>query len=271
MTRSQIGQTIVRRPVIAAMIGIVVLAPALIWGAHHDHRGSHSTPDSPAVTHDSKYATGFDAPATDIYGRRVDIPKNPAGQPLVQTAQRITPNASNWLTAAPTGTTSDGGWQRVHGVSVPFSASDGPASVRDGMAAGYAHTPRGAALAAVYISRQLAARPGDPAVYNMTVLDPIDQDKRDRGIASGKLPQQQPETVTRWLPAPDAFEIESYSDGLCVLRTATRANPGGTGQSPSWTASRLVVTWVDGDWKLRSDNGVHQSEQVPSLAGWTPW
>jgi hypothetical protein len=102
-------------------------------------------------------------------------------------------------------------------------------------------------------------------------MTPAERDTVSRLFAAGRLPRQQPIRVTKWLPAPDAYEIESYNDELCVLRVATRVNPQGVDREPTWIAARLVVAWTGGDWKLRSDRGVHNTEEIASLEGWTPW
>lgn len=214
---------------------------------------------------------GFATPTVDVFGRRVDVPGNPAGQTLPQTAASIVAGSPDWLTGPPAGTKAKGGWQRVHGSVIPFSTSDGPSRVTDGVASAWAHTPRGAALAAVAVTWQLSSRPGDPAVYDHVLLDETGRKKRDDGIATGRLPKQMPENITRWLLAPDAYRIESYADDLAVIRIATRAEPDNN-NAPTWLSSQIVMVWKDDDWRLQPPPDRRDSRKpIGNLVGWTTW
>ncbi|MEU8898307.1 hypothetical protein [Nocardia sp. NPDC048505] len=218
---------------------------------------------------------GFAGAAVDVFGRRVDIPNNPAGQPLPQNAaQRRTTADADWLTAAPAGTRGAGGWQRVYGVSLPFSTSDGPARVEDGLALGYSHTPQGAILAGAQIMYRANARPADTRLRErQMVLTAQEQDTYQRKLAEGGVPEQLPESAAKWLVASDAFQIEKYTPEQATMRIATRA-AAGEGGGTRWMATRLAVVWVDGDWRLQSapgPDGRPQTETITTLTGWTPW
>ncbi|MEU6558443.1 hypothetical protein [Nocardia nova] len=261
----------------AAVIALIVIVGIFMYvgrdtstptsppGARH----ADSAP-SPAA---GSGATGFAAPDTDLFGRRVDIPNNPAGQPLPQnSSQEHGPSDSDWLTAAPTGTTEPKGWQRVFGASVPFSTSDGPTRIDDsGLAVGYSHTPQGAALAAAQITYRLNARPGDRDLYVRQVRVSAQQIAAyDKARGSGKLPEQQPERITRYLVAPDAFQIENYADDMAIVRLAARG-PVNDGKQV-WAAIRLIMVWDNGDWRLKpTEARAAQSEYVDTLQGWTKW
>ncbi len=250
---------------------IVVVAASIAVLTHHGHGHESASTPSTTTTPTTDSGGGFAAPATDVYGRRVDVPIDVSGQPLSQTDSPIGQTDPGWLTAPPAGTHDRGGWQRVYGVSVPFSTTDGPARISKGMASGYARTPRGAALAAVYIAHQLAARPADPDVVARVAYGPDDLARWREGVATGKLPTHQSESVTRWITAPDAYQIVSWSPDLCVLTVAGRANPGGPQQAPTWTSVRYAVAWTGGDWNLLPDSGIGENEQLVSILGWTPW
>lgn len=208
----------------------------------------------------------------DDFGRRVDIPKNGVGQALPQTSGHRTPADGDWLTAAPAGTQGKGGWQRVYGASVPFSTSDGPTRIVDGLATGWSHTPQGCALAAVYVMYQELARPDNRQLRErLMALTPAQWAAYDQAKASGKLPATAPETVTRWMVAFDAFKISGYADDLCTVRLATRARADKVGGS-QWLSSEVAMVW-DGTWRRRPPPGEGDlpQEKVPSLTGWTPW
>src|SRR6266487_3611588 len=59
-------------------------------------------------------------------------------------------------------------WAGFHGIALPSSATDGPRHTRNGLAWGFADTPRGALLAAVNIAVRTAALWG-PGIYRPTI------------------------------------------------------------------------------------------------------
>ncbi|CCF64329.1 hypothetical protein [Nocardia cyriacigeorgica] len=217
-------------------------------------------------------AEGFAEPEVDIFGRRVDIPNNPAGQPLPQNPElQAKPSDPDWLTAAPAGTTQPRGWQRVYGASVPFSTSDGPTRIEDGLAVGYAHTPQGAALAAAQITYRLNARPAHRDLYVRQVRASAQQIAAyDRALEADRLPEQQPESVTRYFVAPDAFKVDDYADDMAIVRLATRAQVVDGKQL--WVAMRMIMVWDAGDWRLKPTTSENPpAEYIESLEGWTAW
>ncbi|WP_282785570.1 hypothetical protein [Nocardia sp. CC201C] len=257
----------------AALLALILIAGVVMWVGRDDDPGEPAaTGDAPPAVAGDTGATGFAQPEVDIFGRRVDVPNNPAGQPLTQdaSAQRE-PSDPDWLTAAPRGTTGPGGWQRVFGASVPFSTSDGPTRLEDGLAVGYSHTPQGAVLAAAQITYRLNARPADRALYVRQVRVSAQQVAAyDQALADERLPKQQPEKVTRYLVAPDAFQVENYADDMAIVRLAARG-PVVDGRQ-LWAAVRLIMVWDAGDWRLKPATARgSQTEYVDSLAGWTKW
>ncbi|WP_051407336.1 hypothetical protein [Nocardia sp. CNY236] len=214
---------------------------------------------------------GFEVPEVDLFGRRVDVPRNPAGQLRDQSASQRQPGDPQWLVAAPAGLGEPGGWQRVYGAVVPFSTSDGPTSIVDGVAGGFARTPQGAALAAAMSVNQVAARPGDRAVVAARMLlTPAEREAFDLRAASGILPAQQPDSVTRTLVAPDAFRIDSYAEDLVVLRLAAHGQRHSDGRR-SWQTVTVPMVWHNGDWRVRGSGSQLPTEVVGDLTGWTVW
>ncbi|WP_331723009.1 hypothetical protein [Nocardia sp. NBC_00511] len=259
-------------------VGVIVLGAITVALLHHsdtsgDRTGAVTPTPGPAPATTGEGQTGFAVPDVDAFGRRVDIPNNPAGQPLAQTSGPHAATDPAWLTAAPI-LPEQGGWQRVFGVSVPFSTSDGPTNMIDGVPVGYSHTPQGAALAAVFTTWEAYARPGDWTLRErMEVMTDADHAEFDRLQAAGKVPAQAPVAATRWLVAPDAFQIESFSatGDLCVLKIATKAPPASAGGPAQWQASQLTMVW-DGQWRLRLAPGGHlPGSTIGSLDGWTRW
>ncbi|MFI9404574.1 MULTISPECIES: hypothetical protein [Nocardia] len=253
----------------AAVLALIVIAGIVVYISRDDGGSAAGSTPAPAET---AGGTGFAAPEVDILGRRVDVPNNPAGQPLPQdpTRQRK-PSDSDWLTQAPEGTTGPRGWQRVYGASVPFSTSDGPTRIEDGLAVGYSHTPQGAVLAAAQITYRLNARPADRDLYVTQVRVSAQQIAAyDKALASDRLPEQQPERVTKYFIASDAFKVDDYADDLAIVRLASRG-PVVDGKQ-LWAAIRLVMVWDAGDWRLKpSTSNSAQTEYIESLGGWTKW
>ncbi|WP_067689884.1 hypothetical protein [Nocardia jejuensis] len=255
----------------AAVVALIVIAGAVVY-FNRDSPPPSPQGDSASPTSSTTGATGFAAPEVDLFGRRVDVPNNTAGQPLPQNpGKQHKPSDQDWLTAAPEGTVDPHGWQRVYGASVPFSSSDGPARLEDGLAVGYSHTPQGAVLAAAQITYRLNARPADRELYVRQVRVSAQQvTAYDQALADQRLPKQQPEKVTRYLVAPDGFQVENYADDMAIVRLAARG-PLVDGRQ-LWAAVRLIMVWDAGDWRLKpSTSSSAQTEYVDSLAGWTRW
>ncbi|MEV0762585.1 hypothetical protein [Nocardia sp. NPDC050435] len=251
----------------AAVLALIVIVGAVMFLTRDDNGG----PQDPAAA-TATGGQGFTDPEVDIFGRRVDIPNNAAGQPLPQDpAQQRRPADPDWLTGAPAGTTQPHGWQRVFGASVPFSTSDGPTRIEDGLAVGYSHTPQGAALAAAQITYRLNARPADRDLYVRQVRVSAQQIAAyDKALNENRLPKQQPEKVTKYFVASDAFKVENYADDLAILQLASRGQVIDGKQT--WVAMRLVMVWDAGDWRLKpATSSGSQTELIDSLAGWTKW
>ncbi|MET9486368.1 hypothetical protein [Nocardia sp. NPDC006630] len=256
----------------SAAVVILIIVVGVVVYIGRDNSPSATKPDVTAPAVSDAGATGFAAPEVDLFGRRVDIPNNVAGQPLPQDVRKQhKPSDQDWLTAAPAGTVDPDGWQRVYGASVPFSTSDGPSRLEDGLAVGYSHTPQGAVLAAAQITYRLNARPADRELYVRQVRVSAQQvTAYDQALADQRLPKQQPEKVTRYLVASDAFQVENYADDMAIVRLAARGPVVDNRQL--WAAVRLIMVWDAGDWRLKpSTSKTSQTEYVDSLAGWTRW
>ncbi|MEV0292485.1 hypothetical protein [Nocardia sp. NPDC050710] len=251
----------------AALLALIVVVGIVMYIGRDDSAGGDGT-SATATTG----GEGFAEPEVDIFGRRIDIPNNPAGQPLSQDPVRQRKSSDpDWLTGAPEGTTAPHGWQRVYGASVPFSTSDGPTRIEDGLAVGYSHTPQGAVLAAAQITYRLNARPADRDLYLRQVRVSAQQIAAyDKALDENRLPKQQPEKITRYFVASDAFKVENYADDLAIIRFASRG-PVIDGKQ-LWAALRLVMVWDAGDWRLKpSTSNSAQTEYIESLQGWTRW
>ena len=256
----------------AIVVVVVVVATALVLGLN---RGDSSTSDRPSATAPAASApasagapevgSGFTGTTVDKLGHPVQLPANPAGELLPQTAN--TPADRN---AAPAGLI----WEKLYDLPVvPFSTSDGPSTITDGIPQGWSRTPQGAALAGISILALLLGAPdapsmtventlvsGDPQVIRSEVSSsrPVRQVALDNPeLAGGTM---QGVTVTRFSPS------------FATVRVA--AGPVYTDDHPSgaYAVSTLNLTWDEGTWKLIiTTESPGRPEYRGSIAGMTPW
>lgn len=186
---------------------------------------------------------GFGLPTTDLFGVRLETPADPAGIAVGQDAtRRPNPAAANYMTAAPAGMMWQRGWG---GAALPFSVSDGPATVRDGIATGFAPTPQGAGLAAYdALARALSAPEGTwqqviAARFTPTTTALVDRFSRSRAGTAD---------AARYVVVPEGFRIDEYTSArpdFAVVRVAVRDRTG-----TAYTSWPMV--WTDGDWRVRT-------------------
>lgn len=197
------------------------------------------------------------ATADDKY---VAVPKDPRGHLLPQDAPQLKPGDPKWLTAPAEGFE----WQRTDHYpdgAGAFSHSDGPTTFINDIAAGYAHTPRGAAMASTTI---LAAYSGDREsclrVNQEFFIPPRpEQDCEDtqklRDSYAGLLRKAGFDEDAFVIPM--ALEPLSYDraapDTRAVIRLwyfRVRPNKQGT-----FLSRDVPVIWVDGQWKIDVRSG----------------
>ncbi|WP_225727364.1 MULTISPECIES: hypothetical protein [unclassified Nocardia] len=271
-TRRRIPLTLLGAGAVLA-VGVAVAVTLVAVHGNGSHPEAISRTGSDSVTPAAPVAE-FGAPATDLFGRRVDIPNNPSGIALQQDSAPQQPGSPGWLTLAPLPAAGAGVWQRVFdGPVVRFSSSDGPARIDGRAAVGFAHTPQGAALAAEQIFWRTNANPRDrDLLLRLVDVTPKYLADYDRLVAAGKVSDRLPDKLKPLLFASDAFRIEGYSDDSAKVRFARKARETVDGQ-PTWVGMRLAVVWRDGDWKLTAVTGddLVQIESLRSIEGWTQW
>lgn len=222
---------------IAAGVALIVVIAAVWTLGRND-----ST--SPAGTQQTTTAA---APT----GKGSIVPQQPA---LIRA-----PSDPQWLNGAPHGIS----WQRVDGVPLPFSSSDGPARISGPVASGYSHTPQGAVMAAAQISFRLAWSPDFAAV--VAAQTAVSDQTRQQLIDARSANPLDPELISQYASAPAAFKIAEYTDAAATLWLAF---PGQAGQ---FRFARCAVVWVDGDWKYSDQFSVMATPlpDSPSLDGFT--
>lgn len=261
--------------IVGAVSALLVLVAAVFVVTASDEddapveQAAPATPTQPAESLENNGGTGFGPPSSDLLGRKVMIPNNPAGQALPQQdpGPRAGCDATDDL-VSPTGMMI----QLTFSTPNLFSTSDGPSRINGVLAEGYSRTPQGAALAA-YNIWQRANLGGDVAltvIKNQGVTDPATlRSVEDKGIAGSDWSAEDRSKV----PAAEAFRILSCDDDFVVTEFATRIFGDETGRftEPRWATFRFNMAWSDGDWKMQLLKGAASASKVDSLAGWTQW
>lgn len=251
---------------------VIVVAGAILVarGGGEDRPGSVPSaaapaPSSPATQPEQGQtgASGFGPPSADWLGRPVTKPNNPAGQVLPQTAVHRGSYTAGELVPAPVGVM----WQQVGPSVLPFSTSDGPARIGDGLATGYARTPQGAALAAL----QALVRVANPDAYQKVVDRQMLHTPELEQLLAHSRPEQStssdPTAILEFTPRPAAFRVTGWIEGeFAAIQYALPHSENGP-----YTLLAAEAVWVDGDWKLRLPDTNPRQTQTTTLAGWTLW
>ncbi|MBF6253913.1 hypothetical protein IU414_18330 [Nocardia farcinica] len=188
------------------------------------------------------------------------VPTTPAKGSLVpQVPVNRSPADPDWLTAAPQGVS----WQRVEGVPLPFSASDGPSRIDGAVAAGYSHTPQGAAIAALQISMRILYSPDYARILDAQAAI-SDGDRQQILTARSTQPRLDPVAVQASTVQPAGFKIGAYTGDAATVYYAY-PRPSG-----SYRIARQAVVWRDGDWRYSSDLIAPALPETADLTGFTP-
>ncbi|CNE62193.1 Uncharacterised protein [Mycobacterium tuberculosis] len=153
-------------------------------------------------------------------------------------------------------------WKRFKGVALPFSPSVGPLFVERDIAHCYAHTPRGALLAAVQISVRLDRSTRWRKILEKQVVAGEGRTAYARVRASGEVVPAEKAAQLR------GFRIVSYTPQTAVVGTVS-LDPVRGGRM----ARTTTVRW-DGDWKLVPTPDGHSGSApraVDSLSGYVFW
>ncbi len=164
----------------------------------------------------------------------------------------------DWLTAAPQHIS----WQRVDGVPLPFSASDGPTRISGAVTGGYSNTPQGAVLAAAQIAFRLAFSPDYRSVVDAQT-DVSDATRAQLIAAREAGPQPDPAVIAKFASAPVAFKVAAFADNHATIYLAFPRTGAAT---PMFRFARTAVIWEGGDWRY-SDTPDPHAPPLPDAAG----
>jgi len=194
--------------------------------------------------------------------------QHPATRP--STRKKGTPASA--LAAAGTGLT----WTSFHGIDLPTSPQAGPRHTRNGLARGFARTPRGALLASVNIAVRTAAQWG-PHIYQPTITRQVTGSARNqllRADARQYAALRAAAQVRNGQPAGRGYAVEAAY--RFITYTAHHATVVIVTEAPATTstvmaATTIRVTWHQGDWRVIAPphgNWAAAATAVSSLAGY---
>lgn len=183
-------------------------------------------------------------------------PANPA------TTGVLAPNDPQYLTAAPAGVN----FQVVHGLQLPFSPVDGPRRVDGPVAAGYSHTPQGAALAAVQLVARLLYAPDYQQVVQQQSVIPSPVQSQLVAYRNSRT-QASDSDLAATVARTVAFKVDSFTPDQATIDVAF---PNVNGAPGTYVTGPYTVDWSGGDWKI-TDSSNSQSSTVNSLPGYTTW
>jgi hypothetical protein len=169
-------------------------------------------------------------------------------------------------------------WSGFYGVELPVSAQAGPYDTSGGMAAGFAHSPLGALLAAVNIGVRANAQWG-PRIFTAVIRGQVtgpDAAALLAGCRAAYNQAAQAGQVTGGQPlgtadvTEQAFRWIAYTPAAAILDLAV-AGPGGNGATVR-ASVQMEAVWDGGDWKVVAPPGGdwgNSAAELSSLAGYT--
>ncbi|WP_194829284.1 hypothetical protein [Nocardia sp. XZ_19_231] len=220
--------------------------------------------------------TGFDDPVTDQLGRKVLMPRNPAG--VVQPQRDPSGVRSECAPAAPITSPEGVQIQRSFNFSILTSATDGPARLDGLTPRGYRRSPQGAALAGWNFAARLMAggAPQHEALDKVAVLTPSERTQLDALSATSAPTSDKAAKYLQMMLAPEAFRVLSCDQDFVAVEWALRADADAAGRptTEKWVGHRLNLLWRNGDWSaqmIREHQSIGSGKRYASLEGWTTW
>lgn len=173
-------------------------------------------------------------------------PASPApADPAPQSPDQALPTAIP--TTAPQGVR----WELVRSLPVPVSDTAGPTQLTGTTAAGFAHTPEGALIAAAQISTRASYSLGrehwEPTLEHQFVPSP----DRDQMLATLRTTDTSPSDPGS-LSQIAGFSYQSYTSDTAVIGLVLRVPSAGT---PRYHVLSTTLLWRDGDWRMQAPPG----------------
>ncbi|MFR9753954.1 hypothetical protein ACL02S_23345 [Nocardia sp. 004] len=260
---------------VAALIVLCVAVVAVVTGRDgvaHEASSELSASQRPLPTVPDS-VDGFDDPTTDRVGRKVIIPRNPAGQPQPQHDPGQRMECDGEAVDSPQGMQI----QRSFEMPILTSTTDGPSRVDGTNLLGYRRSPQGAAIAGWNFVARLYAG-GEASRQAIAALTILTDDER-RGLSRAPSPSPPDPAGDRFrhlFLAPEAFRILTCDADLVAVEWAlhTEQNSATTATAGRWVGLRLNLLWREGDWRVqlaREYANTGSGQRYSSLEGWTKW
>ncbi|SBW18259.1 hypothetical protein FDG2_0592 [Candidatus Protofrankia californiensis] len=169
---------------------------------------------------------------------------------------------------------SDLTWADFHGLALPVSPTAGPHTLVDDRASGFAHTPLGAALAAIHVAVRTDAAVG-AYIFEPTIAEQatgVDQPALLEQTRTTAAQRAVPARLTGRFSGPGfryvGVRFDAVTPDRAVLYLATAAEDA-TGTTV-YAAGRVELRWERGDWRVVAPPGGSWSTvtgRVASTAG----
>lgn len=143
------------------------------------------------------------------------------------------------LSAAPTGVR----WQEYQGIALPHT-DQGPASVADGAATGFEHSPRGAGLAALTHTIRLSVAP-DSQWATVVNRELVPGPARDEWAINRVQLSITGPAAPEYAPKLLGYKITEYGEQRSTVDVYTEYSDS------SRAVNHTTVSWYDGDWRLQ--------------------
>ena len=168
-------------------------------------------------------------------------------------------------------------WSNFYGVELPYSAA-GPRYTSGGIAAGFAHSPLGALLAAVNIGVRANAQWG-PRIFTAVVRGQVTGPDAAALLANCQAAYgqaSQSDGVTGGQPLGDvdvteeAFRWVTYTPAAAIVDLVSAAP--GSQRTTVRASTQVQVIWDGGDWKVIAPPGGdwgNSAAELASLTGYT--
>jgi hypothetical protein len=156
-------------------------------------------------------------------------------------------------------------------VALPYSAADGPRVVTATTAAGFAHTPVGALIAAKQLSTRSGLSAGKSVYEPVIAHQFVPSADRDRLLAQLRAADQQPASPGE-LSQLVGFIYNAYTPDTAVIGLVRRAPSSNS--SPRYFATTFTLEWHDGDWQMvapPAGSWLSLSREVTGLTGVVEW
>ena len=156
---------------------------------------------------------------------------------------------------------------------MPFSTSDGPTEITDGVAQGWTRTPQGAALAGISIlSMWLTAPDGPSQTVQRTLLS------GESELIATRSAESRPARVAM-LNNPDlapgalaGVQVTSFDPTFATIEYGGGPLADDSHPEGSYAVSTLSLTWTNGTWKLIvTPTTPDRGERRTTIAGMTSW